>query len=60
MICYRDKWFCTFYNDCASAKNCDRPLTPEVKRAADKWWGKEEGEAPISILTDKPECHVKK
>lgn len=55
MICYRDMTFCPFYSDCAKAKDCHRPLTPEVKAAADKWWGKEG--APIARWAAKPECH---
>lgn len=55
MICYRDMTFCPFYSDCAKAKDCHRPLTQEVKAAADKWWG-EEG-APIAIFSEKPVCH---
>lgn len=60
MICYRDMTFCEFYKDCADADECHRPLTDEVKRLADQWWGKEEGGAPIAVFVEKPSCHVEK
>jgi hypothetical protein len=37
MISYRDTTFCTFYKDCAKAKDCPRPLTPEVMAQALAW-----------------------
>lgn len=55
MICYRDMTFCTFYEDCKHKDTCKRPLTDEVQHKAKAWWGSE-GEAPIAIFTDKPEC----
>ena len=54
MICYRGRKFCTYYKDCAKAIDCTRPLTPEVQKAAEKWWGSDE--APIDQFMDKPEC----
>lgn len=56
MISYRDMTFCGFYEDCAKANDCPRPLTPEVKQAAAAWWG--DGDAPIARLMHQPECHV--
>jgi len=51
MICYRDMTFCTFYEDCANASTCRRPLTAEViQRAAKKG-------LPISQFMSKPDCH---
>lgn len=44
MICYRDMTFCG-----TPGCKCARALTPEVKAAADKWWGQGPGEAPICI-----------
>ena len=58
MICYRDMTFCTYYEDCENAKDCHRPLTPEVYEAAVRWWGGVD--APISQFSDKPGCWVKK
>ena len=54
MICYKDKTFCKFYEECALGKDCSRALTPKVIEDASKWCisiG-----APISIYSDKPEC----
>ena len=56
MICFRDMTFCEHWLDCALAPNCRRPLTDEVKQAADRWWGKPG--APIAVWTEKPKCHV--
>jgi hypothetical protein len=54
MMCYKDMTFCPFWEDCASAKGCSRPLTPEVRIQADMWWGK--AGAPICTYADKPDC----
>jgi hypothetical protein len=42
MICFRDRTYTT-NPDC----RCDRRLTDEVKKAAEKWWGGPG--APIAI-----------
>ena len=55
MICYRDMTFCKHYLDCAKSDVCDRPLTPEVKAAAESWWGRDD-EAPIAVFVEKPNC----
>ena len=52
MMCYRDKWFCAHYRDCAKADECDRPLTEQViqdARATGLW---------IDQHIERPECHV--
>jgi len=55
MIGFRDMTFCPFYEDCAKADQCHRPLTPAVRRAAEHWWkGKD---FPIMIFVNEPECH---
>lgn len=56
MICYRDRTYCTFYETCDKRNDCSRPLTPQVKTDAVKWWGGEG--APISMFVEKPECHT--
>lgn len=56
MMCYRDKTYCEFYQNCKDGNNCHRSLTPDVKRDADKWWGKPG--APISVFTEKPSCFL--
>ena len=54
MICYKDKTFCPFYQNCKEGKTCDRALTPEVIDQAVKWWrGKG---APIAQYAEKPKC----
>ena len=58
MICYRDMTFCPFYTDCVRAKDCARPLTPEVIAAANKWWEGIDSEVPIAVFVDKPGCHT--
>lgn len=50
MICYKDMTFCTFYKDCANAKDCERKLTPEIDEAA-----KEFG-LPLAKFVMKPPC----
>lgn len=52
MMCYRDMTFCTFYEDCKTASTCERPLTEQIKKDAEKWMK----DAPISMYIDKPEC----
>ena len=55
MICYKDMTFCTFYEDCQNRGTCHRPLTPEVRAAAERWMP---GTAPICQYSEQPECHV--
>jgi hypothetical protein len=55
MMCYRDMTFCPFWEDCANADECPRPLTPEVQKGAVAWWG--DPNPPIAMFVYKPECH---
>lgn len=57
MMSYMDMTFCTYYETCSKAKTCFRPLTPEVRKQADKWWGAGKDGAPIAIFSEKPSCH---
>lgn len=50
MIGYKDMTFCPFWKDCKSAHMCGRPLTEEVKKAADKFG------LPISMFAARPSC----
>jgi len=59
MINYRDMTFCENWEDCKDGQTCFRSLTPEVLKAADKWWGKGKDEAPIAIFYGPPDCHTK-
>jgi len=52
---YRDMTFCD-YNKCKDFDGCHRALTQEVKDKANKWWGNMEGEAPISLWIEHPDC----
>lgn len=54
MISFKDMTFCPYYEDCFYAKDCNRPLTEEVRNAAEDWWGAEY--PPISIYSSKPSC----
>lgn len=62
-MCYRDMTFCT-NEKCAKfgygIGKCGRSLTPTVQKAADDWWGKGEGEAPIAISDFRNTCYVVK
>ncbi len=60
MIHYRDMTFCSSYKECRNGKKCNRALTPQVQKDADKWWGKGTGQAPICQFVDKPECYKEK
>ena len=60
MMGYRDMTFCPFWEDCANAKDCHRPLTPSVVAKARAWWGEENGEPPIVQFADMPDCHSSK
>ena len=53
MICYRDKTFCSA--SCAN-RDCTIRLTPEVYKAAKKWWGKASGDAPIAFTDYSKTC----
>ena len=57
MICYRDMTFCVFEDLCQASATCDRVLTNEVQKDAEKWWG--EPGAPICVYSDFPECFVR-
>lgn len=58
MLSYRDMTFCPHYEDCAHASKCPRPLTPQVRMDAAKWWGDTNGDgAPISVFAFAPDCH---
>ena len=36
MNCYRDRWYCTFYEDCKKGKTCSRSLTDAIRSRAAK------------------------
>ncbi|MDA3856422.1 MAG: hypothetical protein PF569_09255 [Candidatus Woesearchaeota archaeon] len=54
MMCYRDRTFCIFYENCISGATCSKALTEQVKINAVKWWG--DIDPPIAIYTGEPSC----
>lgn len=54
MICYKDKTFCSFYDECQDRANCFRALTDIIKENAQKIG------MPISQFVDKPDCFLDK
>ena len=62
MMCYKDMTFCTFYQDCAHASTCHRPLTPDVRAAAMEWTNTftKLAYALVMQYTEQPECHSSK
>ena len=53
MICFRDMTFCS--KECGNTK-CGRNLTEQVRKDADKWWGKGKDEAPIAVANFHEGC----
>lgn len=51
MICYRDMTFCDHWRDCAKRHNCHRPLTDEVREAAEAFG------LLVATFMEQPECH---
>ena len=49
---YKDMTFCPFWENCSKAKDCHRPLTDQVVRAAIKH------NLPVSEYAERPKCHV--
>ena len=56
MQCYRDKTFCTFWEECKLGSECHRAYTSEVQKAAERWWKGDN--PPICFFADKPKCFV--
>jgi len=49
--------FCTFYKSCKDGESCERALTPQIKKGAEEWMGRD---APICFFAEKPECWEEK
>jgi len=60
MICYKDKTFCPFHEECRYGIICADALTEAVLRAAKEWWGNASGDPPISKYIVRPACFMKK
>lgn len=53
MLCYLDRTFCPFYNECKHGDVCPRALTEDVEERAMKM------NLPIAKLMDKPDlCFI--
>ena len=50
MICYKDRTFCRFYEECKDGSTCSRALTTDIIKNA------EESKLPVSQYAEKPEC----
>ncbi len=63
MLCYRDMTFCT-EETCKKFgdkfDDCVRSLTQHQKNMATKWWGADNGPAPICMFTERPICYEEK
>lgn len=53
-MCYKDKTWCTYGQNCIDSKKCERNFTEEEKLKAIKWWGNED--FPLAIFAEKPKC----
>ncbi len=54
MMCFRDRSYCPFWENCKKGVICDRALTQKVKDDAEEWWGSPN--APIDVYTSNPKC----
>ena len=64
MFCYRDMTFCTA-KDCVKFDDdlCYRALTNQRINMAQTWWKDcvhGEGDVPICLFTEPPECYERK
>ena len=52
MNCYKGKTFCQYYQTCRHKNVCDRPLTEDIRKAAEDFG------LPIAQWTAPPECYI--
>lgn len=57
MICYKDKTFCPFWENCKDSSTCCLALTPEVIEAAESWG---DSGIPIATYSSEPKCFKEK
>ena len=55
-MAYKDMTFCTFWEECKDGNNCNRALTPKVRKEAELWWG--DDNVLISTFLHKPNCFI--
>ena len=53
MICFKGRTFCTD-KECTKFDRCEKALTKDMSKQADKWWGKDG--APVAVYTVRLEC----
>ena len=53
-MCYKDRVFCQFWQNCRDGHICKIALTPKVIKDAEEWWGN--NEPPIQTYSEKPVC----
>jgi hypothetical protein len=54
MICYLDRTFCSYHEDCSEGISCPRAYTSEIHRKA------QEEKLLVSLYGAKPECFKEK
>ena len=54
MLCYKDRTFCDFYEDCKNEPRCDSQLTDKIKKEAS------ERGLPVSRFASHPHCFEQK
>jgi len=52
MLCYKDMTFC---GSKVHKPDCKRALTPEIIKAAEKWWGSDDAPIAAAYFCDEPE-----
>lgn len=52
MLCYKDKTFCPYWEECKKGNNCHRAYTDEVKKNAS------ETELLVCLFNAKPLCFI--
>lgn len=53
MICYKDKTFCPFHENCVKGAICPNALTDEIRKGAVEWMG---DDAQIAQYMSVPSC----
>lgn len=60
MICFRDMTFCESSANRCQNEDCRRFFGVEQSEAARKWWGDDEGEAPVAFTDFWDQCPIRK
>lgn len=54
-MCFRDMTFCTYEKCARFGMDCWRSYTPDVHKAAERWWGKPN--PPVCFFAETPPCY---